>query len=596
MTLAKLSKYKLRQVIDQAKKSVNYQTKKERNLKTSKHSSNPMKSSKSLIQKAFPDKRPAYNLIADSVLGTNTPHSASIELSDDTQEFSGKFSQGIRRLRKQYDSELPSENIGDKFGIEADGRPIWSALLDHERGLSSLDTNLSQLPDIDWQETEWPNLLENSSQMTFRTWTTIKENQLATSICEKIIDGIVQANPIIISGPECSGKSHLLHATCQALREQKKLVYLKQSVIANQQEKFPPAWEKWVPNLDVLAVENIEKCDDDALHKLGSVVDLALNHDVLVLLTHADDAEEIEAGRLKELVKQGLNANIRYPSQHSLLLHLRRKSMMESAGLTDELLSAVVKHSNQNWKTAISQFEKLLIAIDSGIDIQDAEDAEKVLLNTYFEEEEKEIDKQHIQIMAQKLVKNAIDEVYTDKDVFGVELHTKMPEIGTDSYEPPSLKPDLSQKGAKEIVSKAMEPHITSTLDVHESERHMIHQKTKLSGLDSTRVNETVTSIENMAESAFEDLSIEHENKTFHLARLETEIEKLSLRSKNASTEDLIKIADRIKEIEQEIRLVTGDDVVGGPTLDVEEQPITERRRVLARLKRVKVMLPEATA
>ena len=78
MTLAKLSKYKLRQVIDQAKKSVNYQTKKERNLKTSKHSSNPMKSSKSLIQKAFPDKRPAYNLIADSVLGTNTTHSASI--------------------------------------------------------------------------------------------------------------------------------------------------------------------------------------------------------------------------------------------------------------------------------------------------------------------------------------------------------------------------------------------------------------------------------------------------------------------------------------------------------------------------------------
>ena len=34
----------------------------------------------------------------------------------------------------------------------------------------------------------------------------------------------------------------------------------------------------------------------------------------------------------------------------------------------------------------------------------------------------------------------------------------------------------------------------------------------------------------------------------------------------------------------------------GGRVIDVEEQPITERRRVLARLKRVKVMLPEATA
>ena len=198
--------------------------------------------------------------------------------------------------------------------------------------------------------------------------------------------------------------------------------------------------------------------------------------------------------------------------------------------------------------------------------------------------------------MAQKLVKNAIDEVYTEKDAFGVDLHTEMPEIGTESYEPPSLKPDLNQSITKEIVSKAMEPHITSTLDVHESERHMVHQANKLSGLDSTRVNETVTSIENMAESAFEDLSIEHENKTFHLTRLETEIEKLSLRSKKATTEELIQIADRIKEIEQEIRLVTGDEVVGSPDLEVEEQPITERRRVLARLRRVQVMLPEATA
>ena len=376
----------------------------------------------------------------------------------------------------------------------------------------------------------------------------------------------------------------------------KKLVYLKQSAFGNQLEGFRPAWDKWIPNLDVLAVENIEKFNEDTLHELGNAVDLALNHNVLVLLTHAGDVNELEASRLKELVRQGLNASIGYPSQHSLLLHLRRKSMMESAGLTDDLLSAVVKHSNKNWKTAVSQFEKLVIAIESGIDIQDGEDAEKILLDAYFEDDEKEIDKQHIQIVAQKLVKNAIDEVYTEKDAFGVDLHTEMPKIGTESYEPPSLNPDLNQSMTKEIVSKAMEPHITSTLDVHESERHMVHQATKLSGLDSTRVNETVTSIGNMAESAFEDLSVEHENKRFHLTRLETEIEKLSIRSKKATTEELIQIADRIKEIEQEIRLVTGDEVVGSPALEVEDQPITERRRVLARLRRVQVMLPEVTA
>ena len=185
MSVVKLSKYKLRHVIDQAKKSVNYQSKTERSPRHSKQSSSPVERENSLIEKAFPEKRPAYNLIADSVLGKNTPHTSSIELSNETEEFSGKFNQGIRRLRKQYHAELPTENIGDKLGIEADGRPIWSALLDHERGISNLGTNESRPQDIDWQEMEWPDLLEKSSQKTFRTWTTIKENQLATSICEK---------------------------------------------------------------------------------------------------------------------------------------------------------------------------------------------------------------------------------------------------------------------------------------------------------------------------------------------------------------------------------------------------------------------------
>ena len=94
--MVKLSKYKLRHVIDQAKKSVNYQSKTNKSPRSSKQSSSLIERENSLIEKAFPEKRPAYNLIADSVLGKNTPHATSIELSDDTEEFSGKFNQGIR--------------------------------------------------------------------------------------------------------------------------------------------------------------------------------------------------------------------------------------------------------------------------------------------------------------------------------------------------------------------------------------------------------------------------------------------------------------------------------------------------------------------
>ena len=51
--MVKLSKYKLRHVIDQAKKSVNYQSKTERSPRHSKQSSSPVERENPLSKKHF---------------------------------------------------------------------------------------------------------------------------------------------------------------------------------------------------------------------------------------------------------------------------------------------------------------------------------------------------------------------------------------------------------------------------------------------------------------------------------------------------------------------------------------------------------------
>ena len=68
--------------------------------------------------------------------------------------------------------------------------------------------------------------------------------------------------------------------------------------------------------------------------------------------------------------------------------------------------------------------------------------------------------------------------------------------------------------------------------------------------MDQVRVAETTSSIDSITDQMFERMSNEHIEQSKKLAELEQEMFDLADRSRDASVEELIEIADRVGEIE----------------------------------------------
>ena len=81
----------------------------------------------------------------------------------------------------------------------------------------------------------------------------------------------------------------------------------------------------------------------------------------------------------------------------------------------------------------------------------------------------------------------------------------------------------------------------------------MIKPDDEVTGFDQVRVAETTSSIDKITEKMFQEMAEEHLEQSNHLAKLEREMLSLAEKSKSASVEELIEIADRVGEIESEL-------------------------------------------
>jgi len=100
------------------------------------------------------------------------------------------------------------------------------------------------------------------------------------------------------------------------------------------------------------------------------------------------------------------------------------------------------------------------------------------------------------------------------------------------------------------LTSANLTPHVTTTLTVDESDEFLVQRDDKLDSLDQVRVTETTSSIDSITDKMFEKISNEHMEQSMKLAELEEEMFDLAERSRDASVEELIEIADRVGEIE----------------------------------------------
>ena len=506
----------------------------------------------SLLSRTGVKTRPTFDIVADQILGEPTSWKPSIDLDEGENSLSQIAAKRIGEMRERQEIEEGEEELlGESFGMLKDGRPIWAEVLDTQRGYSTNFTDYG-MKDLAFRPL-WPPVQKLSDHNTWKSWHVVEENSRASMACEKVIEkpGITM-NPLLILGDTGCGKSHILSASVQAMiRRQDGNVHLLSTSAMRGWESLPDGWQDAVAHANLIAIDDLHLADERIATELGMMIDYALNMGVQVIATSRVDSNEWPARRLWEVMRSATSVWIRKPSSASLITHLRRNAGGRALLLDDAMIARIVKHGGGDWRSTDAAFEKVALAVESGERIISGEDVTSILEEVPQEMTEVELftEREDLEEIASRVISETLDHVYTGRDVAGVELSVPVPEL-SDDWEVPELTIEEKDELHEVLTSRNLTPHVTTTLTVDESDEFLVHRDDNLDALDQVRVAETTSSIDSITDQMFERMSNEHIEQSKKLAELEQEMFDLADRSRDASVEELIEIADRVGEIE----------------------------------------------
>jgi len=507
-----------------------------------------------LIARTKVTTRPTFDLIADKVLGKQERETPMTELSSNST-LAKIASQRMNKLRDEKQIiEIEDEKFGDEIGFMSDGRPIWTDILDTQRGYS-INSQELQVRDTNFKP-KWPPILRLSDHKTWKTWSVLEENQRASGACEKVIEkpGKI-VNPLLILGKEGTGKSHILHATSQAMmRRQDGNVHLLSVSRLASEDSLPEGWQEAVAHASLIAIDDLHLAKGRIATDIGLLIDYSLNMGVQIITTSRLDPKEWEASRLWEVMKSATSIWVMEPSVPSMITHLRRKASGRALLFDDSMLATIVKYGESQWRGVDAAFEKIALAIESGERIVSAAHVSQILDNAPKERTRVEdfIEKQNLEDLASRVINDTLDHLYSDKSIGGIELKSELPEL-SDDWEVPDITIDENAQEVSVGIDGKIIPHSTNTLSVDERDKYLLEEERELTGYDQVRVEETVSSIDSITDNLFESVQENHIESAERLASLERELTELANKSRNASVDELIEIADRIGEIEYQL-------------------------------------------
>ena len=505
-----------------------------------------------LLSRTGVKTRPTFDIVADQILGEPTSWKPSIDLEEGDTSLSQIAAKRIGEMRDRQEIEEGDEELlGESFGLLKDGRPIWAEVLDTQRGYSTNFTDYG-MKDLAFRPL-WPPVQKLSDHNTWKSWHVVEENSRASMACEKVIEkpGITM-NPLLILGDTGCGKSHILSASVQAMiRRQDGNVHLLSTSAMRGWESLPDGWQDAVAHANLIAIDDLHLADERIATELGMMIDYALNMGVQIIATSRVDSNEWPARRLWEVMRSATSVWIRKPSSASLITHLRRNAGGRALLLDDAMIARIVKHGGGDWRSTDAAFEKVALAVESGERIISGDDVTGILEEVPQEMTEVELftEREDLEEIASRVISETLDHVYTGRDVAGVELNVPVPEL-SDDWEVPELTIEEKDELHEVLTSRNLTPHVTTTLTVDESDEFLVQRDDNLDALDQVRVAETTSSIDSITDQMFESMTNEHIEQSKKLAELEQEMYDLADRSRDASVEELIEIADRVGEIE----------------------------------------------
>lgn len=558
----------------------------------------------SLFQNLGVPQRPTYDVIAHRILGPDVGVPTSFLDTDDN--YSTHVAQRLAQLRERLESKpLPDEATSDDgfVGVERDGTPVWAQVMNEQRGRlsSTLDEELAPLPSdhvhrparIINNTAEWPKRMNWSSSLTFKQWFVAEENLEATQFCEHVIDlpgrGL---NPLFLLGEPQSGCSHLLHATGQALirRGEGHVVHLTAADAASV-DGLEAEWQDALAGAMALLIDDVHEFAQNPNwnHQLGILVDHALNLGLQVVVGSRLAVEDFASSRLKDVLRDSTVALLAAPEAPSLMAYARWRCTQKNLLVSDRHLAQMSQIPPLGWRAIEGRLERLAMAFERGAVLLDHDDLADVLGGDGTPSLQQE--HQRVDDLAQQLVGDALDTVYSSIDVGGIDLHSPLGTWGEDEYAPPEWDADdLGEQSAaleqrlRDSVDP-VQPSKPSVLDVHERERYIVKADEPLKRGDLGRTVDMLVDLEESIDQRMNASTAESVSSSLELQHLEEQMVVLAQRAVEADIDELITIADELRMLEE--RLVELDPE-REPLPLFEDEPVRNRRTPVRRKNRAK--------
>jgi chromosomal replication initiation ATPase DnaA len=563
----------------------------------------------SVFQRVGVPQRPTYDLIADRVLGSDVGEHRTF--LDESSAYGDHVAKRLRHLHERLNAvgQEPTHGAPSTYvGVEDDGRPVWSQVLDEQRGrasyplakaevTSSLEKPLVGRP---VSISDWPTRMTWSSSRTFKQWFVGEENFEATRLCEAVVDQpAARFNPLYLHAAPQSGCSLLLHATGQAwLRRSEGHVLLLSAADLHEVDPMDASWSEALPGATGIIVDDVHLfgAHDAWRHQLGVLLDHALNLGLHVLVGGRDSVQALPASRLKEVLNGATSVAMAAPSVATLLGFARWRCGQKNLLMSDVHLAQMARMNPTGWAGVESRLEQVSLSIEQGAVLLDHDDVSDLLIGAP-RSEPSPLEHQRVEDLAAAMVGDVLDSVYSNVEPGGIDLHAPLEAWGEDDYTVPEWDEDaLASRGTLEFDRRlketidAVTPGKPSVLDVHERERFLVSNREPLKVSDLERAVDVLVDLDAQIDQRMDVSERMAQTSTTELAQLEDAMVLLAQRAVEADIDELITIADELRAIEE--RLVELDPE-RAPLPPFEAETSTKGRRTVGRRRPAVTSVPD---
>ena len=405
--------------------------------------------------------------------------------------------------------------------------------------------------EIAFQRPQWPPLFTPNENFVWSEWQIGPENRLAsTAAREAIIHPAERTNPLIITAGEGLGKSHLIWALGTSLFNQIPDAEVRIISGISFPKMLPEDWTEAVQGCSALLVDDIDMVTGEVERdNLGLIIDLCLNLGVQVVISSVEKPSY--SGVLGSALRSAVTVEISKPDEMSLVLNLRNRVLKRGISLSDEQLRVIACTGDRDWKSAGAGFEAVALAIEAGAEPFGITDIESILAGQELPMRDDDgLITWDSEATGQKIVRDVLDHVLPREQQPNIDLVSVL-ESQVDDYNPPDLMPDSSI----DAVDSLIERHLGREKSALDDARDRIDFASQPTKLEAPRSE--IRNLDMMSEGFLERLEsrlLRHQDELFSLHE---EMESISEKIDGAEPNELVKMADRMLEIERKLSRIS---------------------------------------